>query len=431
MDMEKKFHGKTLLMLGSNLSAADSVRYARDNGAYVIVADWNETEKSKAKQFANEAILLSTADFDALSDLIVSRNVSGVFAGISGFNLKQAMKLCDKHSLPFYFSLDQWNRVGTKGLFRELCLEYGVPCPVTYYIGNIVDDIDWDRIEYPAVVKPVDGSSSAGVCICKDRQTLIECAKKDLELSASGKIIVEQFVKGDEFTAHYTVHEGRATLSCVDNRYPVAVHSGDVTTVPVARIYPSLFTVEYIDQVNEQMVALCESLGLSEGVLFVQGLYDGESFAIFEAGLRSAGECAYRLLDAANGVNYLHMLVDYALGVKTDYDTLREDPFFGGTCCGVVSYVGRGGEVGSILGLDETLKTVSSIIDYEVRYPVGSEIPDGDTLRQLAIRFAMCCESREQMAADIRAINESVRMLDVNGNDMSIKMVPERVFGSR
>ena len=74
---------------------------------------------------------------------------------------------------------------------------------------------------------------------------------------------------------------------------------------------------------------------------------------------------------------------------------------------------------------------MSSVIDCEVRYPVGSTVPDGDTLRQLAIRFAMCCDSREQMASDIRILNKGVKMLDIDGNDMAIKMDPVRLYGLR
>ena len=125
----------------------------------------------------------------------------------------------------------------------------------------------------------------------------------------------------------------------------------------------------------------------------------------------------------------MDMFVDVALGVEPQYDQSMEDPYLSGKCCGVVSFVGRGGTVGSIEGLAEAVAATSSVIDYEIRYPVGSVVPDGDTLRQLLIRFVMVCEDRAQMAKDIEFLNSSVRVVDVEGKNMAIKMDPERIFG--
>ena len=210
----------------------------------------------------------------------------------------------------------------------------------------------------------------------------------------------------------------------------MAVHEGNVTTIPAARIYPSLFYDEYIEQVNPSMLNLCRELGVNNAVLFVQGMYDrNEGFHIFEGGLRSAGEAPYRILDQVNGVNYIHLLVENALlGTSVTFSEEKEDPTLRNKCCGVVSFVSKGGVVGEISGLEEAVRNTSSVITYESRYPVGVETPNGDTLRQLMIRFIMICENREQMAEDIRYLNEHVVVNDNQGKPMTVRMKPERVF---
>lgn len=201
----------------------------------------------------------------------------------------------------------------------------------------------------------------------------------------------------------------------------------------MARLYPCLYLEEYLTQVDASVVRLCESLGVNEGVLFVQGLYDAEhnSFAIFEAGLRSASEAPYRFISDINGLNYMSLFVDSALGLEPDYDQSKEDPTLAGKVCGVVSFVAKGGVVGSITGLEEAVAATPSVVDYESRYPVGSETPDGDTLRQLMIRFVMECESREAMERDIAYLNSAVEVLDEAGHNMVLKMEPERVYGTK
>ena len=425
------FAGKTLLVLGSNVGAADIVKYAKAGGAYTIVADYLPAERSAAKQLADEGLLISTADLDALGELVIERQVDGILAGISEFNILKAMTLSERFGLPFYCTKKQWDQVENKENFRGLCSLYGVPSPATYFCGASLHDMDLTAVRYPVIIKPVDACTSAGIHICMDQRELIEAEEDALSHSSCGRLIIEQYVGGTEFGAHYTIANGVPTLSCVDNRYSVAVHGGQVTTLPAARVFPSLFLEAYLDQVDGPMKKLCRGLGIQDGVLFIQGMYDGQNgFAVFEAGLRSAGEAPYRFIEAVNGINYMSVLVDHALtGRSVSFDSSKEDPRMKGKCCAIVAFVAKGGKVGAINGLEEAVASTPSVIAYENRYPVGSETPDGDTLRQLMLRFVMVCGSREQMAKDIAYLNENIEVLDDRNNEMVIKLEPDRLFG--
>lgn len=425
----EKFAGKKLLVLGSNAGSDAVIKYAQKNGAYVYVADNLPLVKSFAKPLADKAVLISTADMDALEQLVVNERINAVFSGVSEFNILRAMELADRCDLRFYCTRNQWDMIESKDAFRELCEKYAVPCPHTFFSGADTAAIPWKNITFPIVVKPVDCGASVGVHICQDKQAAVLAVEDAVDKSNSGRIIVEQFCGGREFTAHYVIHKGRAALSCIDNRYPVALHEGAVTTIPVARVYPSLFAREYIDSVNPQLLNLVDSLHLEEGVLFVQGLYDEakKSFAVFEAGLRSAAECPFRFLESVTGLNYMKMIVDYLLlGSADEYDQAREDPLLGGKCCGVISFAGKHGVVASIEGLD---RDYPGVLETELRYPVGSEVPDTDTLRQLAIRFVMTCENRADMARCVDEINGHVAMLDGNGNPLILPFDPKRLNG--
>ena len=111
---KQKFTGKTLLVLGSNVGATEIVQYARENGAYTIVADYYPIERSKAKQVADEAALISTADTEALNKLIIEKRVDGVLAGVSESNLLKAMELSQKKGLRFYCNKMQWDSIEIK-----------------------------------------------------------------------------------------------------------------------------------------------------------------------------------------------------------------------------------------------------------------------------------------------------------------------------
>ena len=194
----KSFEGKKLLLLGSNVGTLDILRYARENGAYTIVADNLPIEKSFGKQFANDNVLISTADIESLKNYIREHKVDGVFAGISEFNLLKAMELCHDFGFTFYCTREQWDLIENKESFRDLCLKFDVPCPRTYFTGETVPTEILNTIQYPVIVKPVDSSASVGVTICREYQSLLKAIPEAIKNSEKGRIIIEKFFEGEE-----------------------------------------------------------------------------------------------------------------------------------------------------------------------------------------------------------------------------------------
>ena len=123
----------------------------------------------------------------------------------------------------------------------------------------------------------------------------------------------------------------------------------------------------------------------------------------------------------------MHVLVDHALLRTASFASDREDPLLKGNCCGVVSFVAKGGRVGLIEGLEAAVQNTPSVIEYESRYPVGFDTPNTDSLRQLMIRFVLICENREQMKKDVAYLNNAVTVLNDKGENMVIKLKPERI----
>ena len=432
MDNKDLLKGKKLLLLAGNpVGTDDIIKYAKEHGVYTIVTDYLPKEKSLGKQFADEYWDISTADVEGLKKRITENRIDGVFSGVSEFNMLKAMDLCHQLNLPFYCNKDQWDLIENKESFRNLCEKFDVPCPKTYFTGGEVPEKVLNTIQYPVIVKPVDSCSSIGITICRNEESLKEAVQIALYNSEKGRIIIEEFFEGEEFTAHYIIVNGEVSLASVDNRVPVAVHPGSVTTIPVARVYPSSFIREYIEQVNDRMIDLCGSLGMKAGVLFVQGLYNQKlnRFSIFEAGLRCAGEAAYRIIERVNGNNFMNLLVDYTLlGRVENYSVERDDPFLKGKTCCVTSFVSKGGTVGRIIGYEEALKSVPSVVSSECRYHEGDVTPDGNTLRQIMLRFVLVCDSKEQMIHDVEKINQTVIVLNDKGEDMCLRFNAREYF---
>ena len=130
-----------------------------------------------------------------------------------------------------------------------------------------------------------------------------------------------------------------------------------------------------------------------------------------------AGFLLHRFTSRINGINYMEMLVNFALTGKMDgYDLSLDNPKFNKYCCNLV-LVSKGGVVGKIIGLEE-IKKKKSLIAVDKMYDVGDYIEKSGTLRQIHLRFYLIEDTIQELKNSIKEIQDTVKVLDDKGNDM-------------
>ena len=412
----KKFIAKKLLVLGTSVGSTDIVKYAQSEGAYVIVTDYLPVEKSAAKQIADETAMISTTDVKKLCEFAKEKNIDGVFCGVSETNLLSVCSVASVLNLPCYFTLKQWEICQNKSLFKDLCCRFNLPVARKFEIGDNLNDNTFKKIEYPVIVKPTDQSSGIGIHVCYNDDELKEGYEDAKKRSFSHQVIVEKYIKGNEFSAVYTVSNGEYRLSMMGDKYLNRDQKG-LLPLPEAYVYPSKYLGYYIDNINEKVIKMFHSIGIMNGIVFVQGVTDGKNTALFEAGLRMPGTAVYRFTDYINNVNIMKRLTDFALTGVMEADLSLEDPTLKGRRCCLLSILNAGGKVGQIEGIKEAI-SVPGVIDSEVRYQVGDEILKSGTLKQSHIRFFVFRETMKDLQESIQQIQGLISVKDNYGNNM-------------
>ena len=92
--------GKRLLILGGSRISCEIIRHARAMGIVCGVTDWYPLGKSVAKQVADEAYYVSTADIDAMVTLIREKQFDGVFTGFTDSVLPYYAEICSRIGFP-------------------------------------------------------------------------------------------------------------------------------------------------------------------------------------------------------------------------------------------------------------------------------------------------------------------------------------------
>lgn len=410
MEQKKHFPDARLLVLGNSVSSSEIIQIAKRLGAYTIAVDY--LEDSEFKHLADKSYQISTADIDQLAIMAREEGVTGVLAGASEFNIDKAISLCDRLGLPFYCTREQWDTLSNKDTFKTLCRKYDVP---------VVDEYPYEEgmekhLKFPVIIKPVDGCAGRGISVCKDEVEFKQGVRTALDHSASKQLIVERYMTGDEVVIYYTLQDGYISLSAMCDRY--TLKQPGVAPLPTVYMYPSKYLSDFQKYDDPNVRRMFEGLGMKNGFLFIQAFVEDGRVRIYEMGYRIAGAQGHKPIVAVNGINPLEMLVRYALGGKMDGWDLRtqDNPNFGTYACKLTPIL-KYGTITRIEGLNQ-ISALPGVTDIIPINQVGDTIGTAGTLSQLLSRIYFVADTKEDLAAKIDYIQNTLKVYDENGQDM-------------
>ena len=426
--MSKEFEGKKLLVLGATADEADIVRHAQAMGAYVIAADYYED--SPAKKVADEAVLIDALDVDAIVDYCRRAGVDGVTTGFVDILLQPCYEVCRRLGLPCYLTPKMMSMSTNKIDFKETCDRWGVPVPQTYLVGDAVDEATFAALRYPVFVKPVDGSGSRGAGVCYDRKQLEERFAEALSYSADGKAVIEDYVTGREFLLDYIASDGEFRLLSIFDRY-MASDRGSAVNYSTISISPSRWVDLYLDQVNDKVIHMFRSEGFTDGVLFLQGFFDGSRVVFYEMGCRLGGSF-YNHEQACLGYNALDMIVRYALTGKMveDISAISKESARYKKYALDCNYLLKGSDetVARIIGLDK-IEAMPECIEIQKFHDVGYHYSKDRTVDRPIMVAEVVADHKEDVKRIVNYINREYDVLNKHGNSLLMeKLDPEVLF---
>lgn len=407
---------KKLLILGGTTLLTHVVNTAKKMGVYTVVTD--KDPQSPAKQFADRAYNVSTGDMDALIDLVNKEKIDGVFTGYEDFNTTVACQLCTKMGMPFYATQEQIDITKSKIRFKETCLKYGVPVVREYKEGFL---------KFPCVTKPSDSYSGKGILICNNEKEFEYGKEYAKSFSPSNSFLIEKFMdsrKVECINIDYLIRDGEIKLSAVGDKY-VNDEQGNKTPLTAGVIYPSIRLREYVDTLNDKVIDMFKGLNLKNGTLFIESFYDEEGFHFYEMGYRVGGGQSSILINEMIGVDYLKMLISFALTGKMCEQDIWEKvtPFYSQSACSIVLLI-KPGFVNRIEGIDE-IANLKDVIKYTQYYQIGEEMPERltGTLGQTFAKIHIVSKDLKTLSKTVGKVKASIKVFDEKGNSMLLSTV--------
>lgn len=304
---------KRILFLGGAPTQIPPLKYAREQGHYVITCDY--LPENPGHKYADEYHNVSTTDKEAVLKLAEQLKIDGIVAYASDPSAPTAAYVAEKLGLPGnpYKSVEILAR---KDLFRAFLAENGFNVPRSQSFYTLDEAKAWlDEIGVPAFIKPVDSSGSKGVTNLKNKDHLAEAFQHALQFSREKKVVVEEAIvrSGHQVAGDGFIVDGELVFRCwADENFDDLCNG----LVPIGQSFPTSHPKEWLDIAHAESQRLLTLLGMKTGALNFDFLFDQDGkFYFLELGPRNGGCQIPEVIRYSTGIDLIKYTVDAAIGL--------------------------------------------------------------------------------------------------------------------
>ncbi|MDR1635992.1 MAG: ATP-grasp domain-containing protein [Treponema sp.] len=362
-----------IIILGAGVMQGPAIRIAREMGLFTVVLDADPQAPwvSQADRF-EQIDLKDKEGIEAFARSLKSQGgLSGIMTAGTDFSASVAWvaERIGLPGIPYEAALNASDKQRMRSCFEKA----GVPSPAfTVLTGaprNKADSVDFLPFPYPVVVKPVDNMGSRGCRRVDSPSELGVAVGEALGFSRSGRVIVESYMDGPEFSVDAIVYHGEITICGLADRHiffpPYFIEMGHTMPTRFPREDQRALLDTFTQAVRSLGIAGENSSGAAKGdvKLSSQGPMIGEVAARLSGGYMSGWTYPY-----ASGVEPIRAAIQMAVGRRPE----GLSPSRSWTCA-ERAFISIPGRVRSIQGLEEA-KAVPGVRDIFLRAEPGKEV---------------------------------------------------------
>lgn len=299
---------KRLMIAGASILQLPAILRAKEKGLYVGVVDYDP--EAIGIKYSDEYFNVSTIDEKGVYEAAKFFRADGIMTLATDMPMRSVAYTCEQLGLSG-ISYNTAVKATDKGEMIKAFDVAGVAHP-WYYIVSNKDDFDYGRITFPCISKPIDNSGSRGVMIANDEQELHKALQWSFSKSRSGKIIIEEYMKGPEVSVEVIVLNSIPyILQITDKLTTNAPHF-----VEMGHNQPSMLSETNQRKIKELASKAVLAVGITEGPAHVEMIVTSDGPKMVELGARMGGDCiATHLIPLSTGIDMVGATIDLALGI--------------------------------------------------------------------------------------------------------------------
>jgi biotin carboxylase len=328
---------RKVLVVGTTADYIDLL-YNRFSDRVIFVTDFEERGKGKGFLSPGPAleIVLDLEDHEAVIAALKRHLQSHGFqlSGIACFDcesLALAAIVAEAFGLPFQ-SLDTVMKCRSKFLSKNVWKARGVVCPDAALISTENEAVlFFDSLQGPAVMKPLTGSGSELVFLCRDRESC-RAAYKTVTERLRGHlnrrmytsrhmpvgedprkaVVMEQYIPGEEYSCDFIFDGDRAKVLRLTRKYLSRQSTfGSMLAYELPARLPDSFSMARVEQAVQTAAA---ALGVRRTIAMADFKVWDDKIFLLELTPRPGGDCLPPLIHASCGLDILKAELDFAEG---------------------------------------------------------------------------------------------------------------------
>jgi biotin carboxylase len=310
---------KRILFLGGAPMQLPPIRYARQQGHYLITCDY--LPDNPGHKLANEYHNISTTDMEAVLALARKLKIDGIVAYASDPAAPTAAYVGNSLGLPSN-PFESVLTLTRKDMFRKFLREHNFNVPKSAAFADFQPAEDYAKtLRLPIFVKPVDSSGSKGVTEVDDLAQLKASFDLAVSYSRAKRVVVEESIsrEGYQVAGDGFVVDGKLAFRFFGNEHFDKLCNG---LVPIGESFPAVHKSELLDKAHAETQRLLRLLGMKTGALNFDFVFNAAGdFYFLELGPRNGGNLIPEVTEYCTGVDMVKYTVDAALGL--DCSNLR------------------------------------------------------------------------------------------------------------
>ena len=358
---------KKVLIIGASILQLPAIRKAKELGYYVGVADYNPNAIGVAE--ADEYFNVSTIDIDGVVRVAQVFRPDGIMTLATDMPMRAVARACEVCGLPG-ISFETAIKATDKGemirAFEAAGVEHPWYCIVPDH-SSLEDMLK--EVCYPCIMKPTDNAGSRGVVLCHSREELEEEYDYSRHESRGGAVIIEEYLKGPEFSIEVMVIDGEPHVLQVTDK----LTTGAPHFVEMGHSQPTRQSKENSEKIRDLACRAVKAVGINVGPAHVEMILTKDGPKMVELGARMGGDCiTTHLVPLSTGIDMVGCTIKLACGENIDI----EPKFSKGAA--IRYFDAHNGIIKSIDGVEEA-KKIPGVQEISMVHSVGETIGEIDS----------------------------------------------------
>lgn len=305
---------KRILFLGAGLEQMPAIKYAKDQGYYVITCDY--LPDNPGHIYSDEYYDISTIDKDAVLNLAKKLKVNAVLSFGTDSNIFTQAYV--EKNLGFVSNKEEsLLTLIRKDLLKTFFKKHKFYSPKSNIFDNyneLINNIN--TYKFPIIIKPVDGSCSNGVSKVSSLKELYNAFEYAIKFSKIKKIIIEELFEfdGNIITGDGLIADEKLIFYCWGD----ALRSNLINPlVQMCTTFPSKISDKKADIAKNEIERLFRLLNIKNSPFNIEFGFDkNENLFIMDITPRNGGFSIPNAIKYATGIDLVKYAVDSLLGNK-------------------------------------------------------------------------------------------------------------------